>query len=70
MPDTAAIITVEPGKLGGKLCIRGLRISVEDVLGYLASGMIEATRSSAGRMTIQQEREHDGNGTSGLSNHL
>jgi uncharacterized protein (DUF433 family) len=34
-------ITTEPDKLGGKPCIRGLRISVEDVLGYLASGMSE-----------------------------
>ena len=32
-------ITVEPGKLGGKPCIRGMRISVYDVLSYLASGM-------------------------------
>jgi uncharacterized protein (DUF433 family) len=34
-------ITTEPDKLGGKPCIRGLRISVLDVLGYLASGMSE-----------------------------
>lgn len=33
------IITREPGKLGGKPCIRGLRITVDDVLSYLASGM-------------------------------
>lgn len=33
------IITIEPGKRGGKPCIRGLRITVYDVLGYLASGM-------------------------------
>ena len=33
------IITVEEGKRGGKPCIRGMRITVEDVLGYLASGM-------------------------------
>lgn len=32
-------ITIEPGKLGGKPCIRGLRISVENVLDYLAAGM-------------------------------
>lgn len=32
-------ITVEPGKRSGKPCIRGLRITVYDVLGYLASGM-------------------------------
>lgn len=32
-------ITIEPGKRGGKPCIRGLRITVYDVLDYLASGM-------------------------------
>jgi len=36
------IITIEPGKRGGKPCIRGLRITVSDVLEYLASGMTEA----------------------------
>jgi uncharacterized protein (DUF433 family) len=35
----AGIITMEPGKRSGKPCIRGLRITVYDVLGYLASGM-------------------------------
>ena len=39
--DYTAIITVEPGKRGGKPCIRGLRITVYDVLEYLASGMTE-----------------------------
>lgn len=34
-------ITVEPAKRGGKPCIRGLRITVYDVLDYLASGMTE-----------------------------
>lgn len=33
------IITIEPGKRSGKPCIRGLRITVQDVLEYLASGM-------------------------------
>jgi uncharacterized protein (DUF433 family) len=32
-------ITVEPGKRSGQACIRGLRITVKDVLEYLASGM-------------------------------
>jgi len=36
------IITIEPGKRSGKPCIRGLRITVSDVLDYLASGMSEA----------------------------
>lgn len=40
-PDYTGIITVEPGKRGGKPCIRGLRITVYDVLEYLASGMTE-----------------------------
>lgn len=35
-------ITFEPGKRGGKPCIRSLRITVSDVLEYLASGMTEA----------------------------
>ncbi len=34
-------ITIEPGKRGGKPTIRGLRITVSDVLEYLASGMSE-----------------------------
>ena len=33
------IITIEPGKRGGRPCIRGMRITVYDVLEYLASGM-------------------------------
>lgn len=40
-PKTIDRITTEPDKLGGKPCIRGLRISVLDVLGYLTSGMSE-----------------------------
>jgi uncharacterized protein (DUF433 family) len=32
-------ITLEPGKRGGKPCIRGLRITVEDVLSMLSNGM-------------------------------
>ncbi len=35
------IITIEPGKRGGKPCIRGMRVTVYDVLEYLASGMSE-----------------------------
>ncbi len=35
-------ITIEPEKRGGKPCIRGLRITVYDILEYLASGMTEA----------------------------
>lgn len=35
------IITIEPGKRGGKPCIRGMRITVYDVLSYLAAGMTQ-----------------------------
>ena len=38
----ADYITIEPGKRSGKPCIRGLRMTVYDVLEYLASGMTEA----------------------------
>jgi uncharacterized protein (DUF433 family) len=37
--DYRKIITVEAGKRGGKPCIRGMRITVQDVLEYLAGGM-------------------------------
>ena len=37
--DYRDIITIEPGKRSGKPCIRGMRITVYDVLSYLASGM-------------------------------
>ena len=33
------IITIEPDKRGGEPCIRGMRITVYDILGYLAAGM-------------------------------
>lgn len=37
--DYKGIITIEPGKRGDKPCIRGMRITVYDVLDYLAAGM-------------------------------
>jgi len=37
--DLTNIITIEPGPRGGKPCIRGMRITVYDLLEYLASGM-------------------------------
>jgi uncharacterized protein (DUF433 family) len=40
--DYSQIITMEPGKRSGKPCIRGTRITVVDVLEYLASGMTYA----------------------------
>ncbi len=40
--DYSKIITIEPGKRSGKPTIRGMRMTVTDVLEYLASGMTEA----------------------------
>jgi uncharacterized protein (DUF433 family) len=34
-----SLITIEPGKRGGRPCIRGMRITVFDVLSYLAAGL-------------------------------
>ena len=39
--DYTGIITIEPGKRSGKPCVRGMRVTVDDVLEYLASGMTE-----------------------------
>jgi len=39
--DYRKIITIEPGKRSGKPCIRGTRMTVTDVLEYLAGGMTE-----------------------------
>lgn len=36
--DYRTIITIEPGKRGGRACIRNMRIAVADVLGWLAAG--------------------------------
>jgi uncharacterized protein (DUF433 family) len=41
-PNYRGTITVEPGKRGGRPCIRGMRITVGDILGWLAAGMSEA----------------------------
>jgi len=40
--DYREVLTIEPGKRSGKPCIRGMRITVSDVLEYMASGMTEA----------------------------
>lgn len=40
--DYRQIVTQEPGKRGGRPCIRGMRIAVADVLGWLAAGMSHA----------------------------
>ena len=42
MIDYRDYITIEPGKRGGKPCIRSMRITVYDVLDWLASGLSEA----------------------------
>ena len=39
--DYSKVITIEPGKRSGKPCVRGMRITVQDVLEYLAGGMTE-----------------------------
>ena len=39
--DWREVITIEPGKRSGKPVIRGLRITVQDVLEYLAGGMTQ-----------------------------
>jgi uncharacterized protein (DUF433 family) len=39
--DYREIVTIEPGKRGGRPCIRSTRIAVADVLGWLAAGMTE-----------------------------
>jgi uncharacterized protein (DUF433 family) len=39
MDSWRSLITIEPGKRGGRLCVRGMRITVDDVLSYLAAGM-------------------------------
>ncbi len=41
MDDWRSRITIESGKRGGRPCLRGLRITVYDILQYLASGMSE-----------------------------
>jgi len=40
--DYSQIITIDPGRRSGKACIRGLRITVYDVLDYMAAGTSQA----------------------------
>ena len=42
MIDYHQIITADPGKRGGRPCVRGMRICVSDILGWLSSGMSHA----------------------------
>lgn len=51
------IITIEPGKRSGKPCIRGMRLTVSDVLEYLASGMsFDEILSDFPELTIEDVR--------------
>jgi len=53
-------ISIEPGKRGGKPCIRGMRITVYDVLEYLASGMSEQDiLDSNSRRAIEPSNHRD-----------
>lgn len=53
MTNYSEYITLEPGKRSGKACIRGMRITVQDVLSYLAAGMSnEEIREDFPELTI------------------
>ena len=55
--DYHRIITREPGKRGGRPCVRGMRITVADVLGWLAAGMShEEIRSDFPEITEEDIR--------------
>jgi uncharacterized protein (DUF433 family) len=55
--DYSRIITIEPGKRSGKPCIRGMRITVYDVLDYLAGGMtFEDILADFSELTIEDIR--------------
>jgi uncharacterized protein (DUF433 family) len=55
--DYREIITLEPGKRSAKPCIRGLRITVQDVLEYLAGGMSEeAVLADFSELTLEDIR--------------
>jgi uncharacterized protein (DUF433 family) len=55
--DYKQIITVEPGKRSGQPCIRGMRITVRDVLEYLAGGMsIEEVPEDFSELTMEDIR--------------
>jgi len=55
--DYSRILTIEPGKRGGKPCIRVLRITVYDVLSYLAAGMsIDEVLADSPDLTVEEIR--------------
>ena len=55
--DYTTLITVEPGKRSGQPCIRGMRITVRDVLEYLAGGMtVEVLLADFPELTAEDVR--------------
>ncbi len=55
--DLSRLITVEPGKRSGQPCIRGMRITVRDVLEYLAGGMtVEELLADFPELTLEDVR--------------
>ena len=61
-------ITIEPGKRSGKPCIRGLRMTVSDVLDYLASGMSGDTSVPHFQDHASDNWEPEGAGSDGVVN--
>jgi hypothetical protein len=56
--DYQGYITIEPGRRSGKPCIRGLRITVYEVLDYLGSGMTEDEIRDRGPAAAYADREN------------
>ena len=55
--DLSHFITVEPGKRSGQPCIRGMRITVRDVLEYLAGGMtVDELLADFPELTLEEVR--------------
>jgi len=55
--DYRTIITIEPDKRGGRPCIRGMRITVYDILGWLAAGMsVDQIVSEYPELTVEDIR--------------
>lgn len=55
--DYTKLITIEPGKRSGKPCIRGMRITVYDVLEYLAGGMtVDEILADFSELTLEDIR--------------
>ena len=55
--DYSHLITVEPGKRSGQPCVRGMRITVRDVLEYLAGGMtVDELLTDFPELTVEDVR--------------